>query len=284
MGATMKAITGFVGIVGLVAFSCLSLNTAYAQRGRAAGSMAHPNALSTTVYGTQAPGIRTNAGPIAGRPAFAISPNFPTAPVPRLGGTNSIRQTNALFGNTPYAGPQPPPGGTGINEPGWNGTGNPSGRLRSPSFSRNVPGPLLIPESLGNPEQKEDEIPTLNGPPLTGKRAAAYRATMDAYVRSISAYGTAEPGAPETSPPAKPQTGEPTLRRSRWPEWPNEKAFDVHSISAYGDLERAEEQKQAERQKTPDQKNVRPQNPSSSQPPATGGAPQPFTTTPPPSK
>jgi hypothetical protein len=229
----MKPITGLVWLGALAAFGSLTLNTALAQ-GRGPAGRPALNALSTTVYGTQI--TPTNAGPIAGRRAFAINPGFATAPVPGNVGTNSINSTMSLMRNAPYGGSAAGIVPSTVGVPQYNGTGNATGLLRTPSFSSGFPGPLMIPDSLGNP--------TLQNAPngATPNGAAGNQAANLFDVRSLSAYGDLQGDSQQSSPPASSPAGNRASRGNIPPMWPAGAGFDVHSLSAYGDLERAEQQ------------------------------------------
>jgi hypothetical protein len=178
------------------------------------------NALSTTPYGTQI--TPTNSGPVR-----------PGAMAPRVATSNSIQGTMLLFGNTPYGGAAAAPStAPGFVAPQFNGSGSAAG-FRETSFPAIWAGPLVIPESLGNPQP---------GSGLAPWPKFEYR--------SLSAYGDLEVGK-QSSPPVNSSStmANPVLQNRMNPATTNigipgkslNEPYDYHALSAYGDLSREQE-------------------------------------------
>src|SRR5580704_5572907 len=116
---------------------------------RVYGSPTGLNALSTTPFGTQI--TPTNQGPVGGRPP-GVYGSLLSQPVPNSGiFTNSVNGMSIR--NVPYTGPS----ASLLTSPGFtasqfNGSGSAAG-LRPTSFYYGTPGPIMLPQSLGNPEQ-----------------------------------------------------------------------------------------------------------------------------------
>ena len=227
----MKPITCFVWFAALAGLGALTCNTAQAQ---ARGPVGRPglNALSTTVYGTQI--TPTNAGPVGGRPVGAIGPGFRSPALPQsFMGTSSTNATNSLFRNAPYGGPPAGigAGGSSLAVPQYNGTGNASGLLRTNPYSSGLLGPVLVPDSLGNPMMSsgQNSAATNNGALGNGANAGS---PFD--YRQLSAYGDLERNGQQSVPADYWRTNKGGLGNG--PE--SVAPFDVRSLSAYGDLER----------------------------------------------
>ncbi len=145
-------------------------------------------ALSTTPFGTQI--TPTNQGPVGGRPPGQFG-SLLSQPVVRPSNvTNTFNGLNIR--NVPYTGPSAVP----WTSPGpqWNGSGSAAG-LPPTSFFSGVPGPYLLPESLGNPQQ-------IRVMPPTGKKDVYGLAPWPKFnYRTISAYGDLDRGQ-QNSPAA----------------------------------------------------------------------------------
>jgi len=201
-------------------------------------------ALSTTPFGTQI--TPTNQGPVGGLPSGMYG-SILSQPIVRPSSvTNSFNGMNIR--SVPYTGP------TGslfltnpeFTAPQWNGSGSAAGQ-RPTFFFTGPPGPFMLPESLGNPEQ-------IRVMPPTGKKDAFGLAPWPKFnYHSISAYGDVERG-PENSPaansrsgnpvgPAKPLRANPATTNIGVPGGTDPAApFDYHALSAYGDVQRNQPQ------------------------------------------
>jgi hypothetical protein len=201
------------------------------------------NALSTTPYGTQI--TPTNQGPVGGRPSGFYG-SLLSQPVPR-GSTNTNAVMNSVNGmnirNVPYTGPSAGAlTSPNFTAPQFNGSGMAAG-MRVTSFSMTTPGPIMLPQSLGNPQQP-------------GGAKQPYGANVLApwapfNYRSLSAYGSAQRGqqnstegnsrsenapAPENSNRIDPATTNIGIPGAGNPGAP----FDYHALSAYGYTERGQ--------------------------------------------